>query len=219
MVGDIVPLEAKQVARAGAFMDWGLEKDLLVPFSEQHHRMQAGQTYVVLILVDQSSGRVYGSTRLAKHLDEDPIILSIGEEVKIMVASVSQDAIRVVVNGRFFATIFADEIFDRFAVGEVKKAFVKQIREDGRIAISLSPQGQKGVVSQGPSIIAMLEKSGGYLPYGDKTSPGEIRSVFGISKGTFKKAIGGLMRAGAIDIEDDGIRIRKSKEGSSRRPR
>ena len=209
MVGDIVPLVVKQVGRGGAFLDWGLEKDLLVPYGEQHRRMQPGGTYLVLIRLDQGTGRVYGSTRLAEHLDGDPTDLAIGQEVSIVVADVSRDAVRAVVDRRYFGTIFADEIFGSLSVGDERKAYIKQVRDDGRIALSLSPQGKRGVDAFEDVLLRRLRDAGGELPYGDGSSPEAIREAFGVSKGTFKKALGGLFRSGLVDLGDLATRLRR----------
>lgn len=210
MVGDVVALRAKQVGRVGAFMDWGLDKDLLVPFSEQHRRMGVGVTYVVMIRLDEATQRVYGTTRLSEHLStsrmESP---KVGDEVAIIVADVGRDAVRVVANQCTFATLFPDEIHEPLQVGDERRAYIKQIRDDGRIALSLSPQGRRAVQGLESELMDRLRAAGGVLPYGDYSPAEEIRQEFGVSKSTFKKAIGGLFKAGMIDLSDTGIRLRK----------
>jgi len=211
VVGEFVALKATAVMGMGAFMDWGLDKDLLVPASEQHRRLEEGRFYGVAIRLDEETQRVYGSTKLSKFLTGDPSRLEIGQEVDLFVADLAQDGIRVVIDGLYFGTIFADEIFERLRVGDIRRGYIKRVREDGGIAVSLSPQGQKGVDSTGQIILDRLKRSGGFLPLGDNSPPEEIRREFGISKGVFKKAIGGLMKAGKLEITFHGIRLLDDK--------
>lgn len=207
VVGEYVALRAKHVTPGGAYMDWGLEKDLLVPISEQHRRMGVGVTYLVLVQLDEKTRRPFGTTRLANHLNGDPTELTVGQQVSIIIAGETRIGMRVVAEGKYLATVFPDEIFEHLAIGDVRKGYVKQIREDGGIAISLSVQGQRGVEEVAPMILDRLRKAEGFLPVGDFSPPETIRREFGISKGTFKKAIGGLYRSGKIDLTNHGIRL------------
>ncbi len=207
VAGEFGFLEAKSVGSFGAFVDWGLDKDLLVPFSEQRYPLMEGRSYVVRVLVDKLTNRVIGSTKLSKYLTEDTSLLSEGQEVDAFFFQHTDDGTMAIVNGKYRAALFPDEIFERLRVGERRRAYIKKIREDGKLSLSLSPQGYEAIASKAPSIIDLLKRNGGFLPYSDSTSPETIRAVFGMSKGSFKKLIGGLLRDGKIEISYHGIRL------------
>lgn len=211
VVGEFAGLTVKQVTGVGAFMDWGLDKDLLVPFAEQHRKLEEGVRYLVRIARDERTNRVYGSTRLGKFLQNDPSLLREGMEVPVVIGEPGPVGTRVVIDNAFFGMIFPDEIHERLKVGERRVGYIKRIREDGGIAISLTRQGFHAAVEEGDSILDKLRNAKGFLPYGDRSAPDDIRREFGMSKATFKKAIGALMKAGHIDIEEHGIRLRTAK--------
>jgi len=208
VVGDFVALEAKEVTPVGAFMDWGLDKDLLVPFRQQSRPMQAGRIYVVRILLDEVSNRLIGSTKLAKHLAPVPANLPMGESVDALIYDLRPDGARAVVDNTFSAAIFADDIHVRLNIGDRRRAYVKRVREDGQVALALTPQGYSAAIEQADLIMERLHKEGGFLPYSDESSPEEIRKVFGISKGTFKKAVGKLMKEGRVEMTYHGLRAK-----------
>jgi len=207
VVGEFGIMRTKAVSEHGAFMDWGLDKDLLVPFGEQLRRMEEGNLCVVRVLLDERTRRVVGSTRVAKFLKGDAHELEIGQAVTALIFDDSPEAVRCVLDGKFYGSIFPDEIHERLQVGTERQAYIKRIREDGGIALSLLPQGFKGAVDAGPKIVAQLKKAGGFLPFSDQSPPEAIRKEFGLSKGTFKKAIGHLFKSGQIEITFHGIRL------------
>jgi predicted RNA-binding protein (virulence factor B family) len=208
VVGEFVALRAKQATHVGAFMDWGLDKDLLVPFAEQSRPIEEGQTYVVRILLDERTNRVIGSTRLGRFLQGDRSNLDEGQEVSLLIADVGPDGARAVIDSAYFGMVFPDEMHVRLRLGDSRRGYIKRIREDGGIALSLSPMGYQGALDESPRILERLRREGGFLPYGDKSSPEDIRREFGISKGTFKKAVGNLMKQGKIEQSQYGIRLR-----------
>ena len=208
VVGDFAMLKVVSVNSFGAFVDWGLEKDLLVPHSEQRYSLKEERAYVVRVLLDKLSNRVIGSTKLTKFLSTETAMLREGQKVDAMFFQHTDDGTMAIVDNKYPAAIFPDEIFQPLRIGERRTAYVKKIREDGRLCLSLSPQGYEAVVAEAPGILAMLKKSGGFLPYSDSTSPEVIRAVFGMSKGSFKKLIGGLMKEGKIEISYHGIRLK-----------
>lgn len=209
VVGAFVLLKAKQITQVGAFMDWGLDKDLLVPFGEQHRPIEEGKHYVVHILRDERTNRVFGTTKLGKYLKSDASVLKEGMEVKAMAVEQVAQGYRFIVDETFFGMLFQDEVHERIRLGETRTAYVKRVREDGGLAITLVAQGFYAALDQGPAILGKLRANAeGMLPYGDKTPPDDIRKAFGMSKATFKKAIGNLMRQGVIDIEDYSIRLK-----------
>lgn len=203
-VGDFVALRVKEVSHHGAFLDWGLDKDILVPFAEQRAQLRAGFTVMVRILLDERTNRVIASTKLQKFLGRVPV--RDGQIVEGLVADVAPDGARVIIDGKGWGMIFPDELHGELRIGDRRKMYVKRIREDGAIALTLSPAGFVAAQGLGPEIMERLRKEGGFLPLSDNASPDEIREAFGVSKGTYKKAIGTLMKQGKIVIEHHGIR-------------
>lgn len=206
VVGEFAPLRVVSVTSIGAFVDWGLPKDLLVPFAEQRYRLHEQQFPIVRIIYDDASKRVIGSTRLSKYLTKPSPDLKVGSEVDILLIEPMAQGIKAIVNNQCSAVLYDDEIFAAMHPGDRRKGFIKKIAPEGGIILSLSPQGYEAAVEKGGELLAMLEKAGGFLPYGDDSKPEEIRAVFGLSKSSFKKLIGTLKREGKIDIEHYGIR-------------
>jgi predicted RNA-binding protein (virulence factor B family) len=208
VVGDFAMLKVLSINAFGAFVDWGLEKDLLVPHSEQRYPLKEERGYVVRVLLDKLSNRVIGSTKLSKFLATDTSSLKEGQKVEAMFTQHTDDGTMAVIDNMYPAAIFPDEIFNTLRIGERRPAYIKRIREDGRVCLSLSPQGYEAVAAEAPTLLSMLKKNGGFLPYSDSTPPETIRAVFGMSKGSFKKLIGGLMKEGKIEISFHGIRLK-----------
>jgi len=208
VAGEFALMRVVSISAFGAFVDWGLEKDLLVPHSEQRYPLKEERSYVVRVLLDILSNRVIGSTKLSKFLSSDTSSLKDGQRVDALFTQHTDDGTMAIIDGKYPAAIFPDEIFHKLRIGERRTAYVKKIREDGRISLSLSPQGYEAVAAEAPGVLSMLKKNGGFLPYSDNTSPETIRAVFGMSKGSFKKLIGGLMKEGKIEISYHGIRLK-----------
>ncbi|MBS1700551.1 MAG: GntR family transcriptional regulator [Armatimonadetes bacterium] len=208
IVGDFVVLRCVGTTRHGAFLNWGLAKDLFCPIREQHFPMLEGADYLVRIYLDPVSNRVACSTRVERYLSTDGSEFEPGQKVSIMVADFTDDFIAVIVEGRVKASIFPDEWHESLELGEVRDAYIKRIRGDGKVAISLRPQGYQAVIGERDRILSALRENGGSLPVSDKSSPEEIHRRFGLSKGAFKKLIGGLMKEGLIDIEPQSIRLK-----------
>ncbi len=193
--------------RLGAFMDWGLDKDLLIPFAEQHSPMRVGQFYVVRVLLDEKTGRLIGSTRLSRYFESAPLSTKVGEKVSILAYRLAEHGMLVVIDNLYGGLVFHADGGDSLRIGDRRDGYVKRVRDDGRIAITLFKEGFSAAVEEVPRIIELLRSSSGFLPYGDRSSPEEIRQVFGMSKATFKKLIGQLFREGRISIEAQGIRL------------
>lgn len=209
VVGEFATLKAKEITRVGTFMDWGLDKDLLIPFGEQHYPLVEGHWYVVRIFLDNRTNRVLGSTKLGKFLKGQIGSVQEGEAVDLLVVEASPEGARVIVNGESFGMIFPDELHERLRVGDKRQGFVKRVREDGALALSLQPQGYGAAVGLAPQIMERLQSEGGFLPLNDGSAPQKIREMFGVSKSTFKKALGGLLKEGKIEITHHGIRMPK----------
>ncbi|QBA64318.1 CvfB family protein [Muriicola soli] len=202
-------LRVAEVNEIGAFMDWGLEKHLLVPYREQRSKMVQGSWEVVYCYLDEKSFRLVGSSRLSKFLSNENTELSLNEEVSLLVYRRSDLGWDVVVNGSHRGLIFHSDVFQEISVGDKIKGYVKQIRPDKKLDIALQPIGLKALEPAADLIYQKLLHSDGFLNLNDSSSPEEIRSVFSMSKKTFKKAIGTLYKAKRITLEKDGIQLVK----------
>ncbi len=209
VAGGFALMRVLSVGPFGAFVDWGLEKDLLVPHSEQRYPLKEERAYVVRVLLDKLSNRVIGSTKLSKFLSKDTSGLREGQKVEALFVQHTDDGTMAVVDNTYAAALFPDEIFKPTRIGDRQTAYIKKIREDGRVSLSLSPQGYEAIAAEAPGILGLLKRNGGFLPYSDNTPPETIRAVFGMSKGSFKKLIGGLMKEGKIEISYHGIRLKE----------
>ncbi|MBO6495848.1 MAG: S1 RNA-binding domain-containing protein [Roseivirga sp.] len=210
-VGDIVGLEVKQVTEFGAFVDNGLEKDLLVPNKEQQADMKEGGKYAVMILLDYMTNRMIGTTKIAGFLSDQAEGLEEGQQVKMVIWQRTDLGYKVVINGQFVGLIYNNEIFEKIKLGDNKRGYIKRIREDGKIDASLQKQGYEAVTDSSDDILQAIESNGGSLPLGDKSTPEEIQEHFGISKKNFKRVLGGLYKAGKIEIFDHEVRLKMAE--------
>ncbi|EGQ9459078.1 CvfB family protein [Vibrio parahaemolyticus] len=207
-VGEWGLMKIEGINQTGAFVNWGIkEKDLLIPFSEQRARFTAGQNILVYVYTDKASGRIVGTTKFNKWLDKTPANYEVNEEVDLIIAERSQLGYKAIVNGKHWGMIFPSDVFGKLFIGKKLKGYIKQIREDGKIDLSLQKVGVAKMDDLSSKIIDLLEKKGGFLPLNDKSSPEAIFDTFRTSKGTYKKTIGGLYKQGKIVIEKDGIRL------------
>ncbi|HCH4264688.1 TPA: GntR family transcriptional regulator [Vibrio parahaemolyticus] len=207
-VGEWGLMKIEGINQTGAFVNWGIkEKDLLIPFSEQRARFTAGQNILVYVYTDKASGRIVGTTKFNKWLDKTPANYEVNEEVDLIIAERSQLGYKAIVNGKHWGMIFPSDVFGKLFIGKKLKGYIKQIREDGKIDLSLQKVGVAKMDDLSSKIIDLLEKKGGFLPLNDKSSPEAIFDAFRTSKGTYKKTIGGLYKQGKIVIEKDGIRL------------
>ncbi|ELA9809183.1 GntR family transcriptional regulator [Vibrio parahaemolyticus] len=207
-VGEWGLMKIEGINQTGAFVNWGIkEKDLLIPFSEQRARFTAGQNILVYVYTDKASGRIVGTTKFNKWLDKTPANYEVNEEVDLIIAERSQLGYKAIVNGKHWGMIFPSDVFGKLFIGKKLKGYIKQIREDGKIDLSLQKVGVAKMDDLSSKIIDLLEKKGGFLPLNDKSSPEAIFDAFRTSKSTYKKTIGGLYKQGKIVIEKDGIRL------------
>ena len=205
-VGEFAGLKVISASRIGAFLDWSLKKDLFVPANEQAKPMQTGHTYVVYVYLDRES-RPTATSRLDHYLSIEMPRYEPWEEVDLLICEQTDLGYKVIVNKKFWGLIFYNEIFTTIKIGQRTKGYIKKIHEDGKLDVTLNKPGLARKDEAGEKILARLQKQGGFLPVGDKSSPELIYSQFSMSKGTFKKAIGGLFKQGLITIESDGIRL------------
>jgi predicted RNA-binding protein (virulence factor B family) len=206
MVGQFGAMKVVHVNKFGAFLDWGLMKDLFVPFREQKMKMLEGNTYVVFVYLDLDSDRIAGSAKLDQFLDETPPPFEQGEEVEIIIAQKTDLGFKVIINETHWGLIFKNEIFGNIRIGDKRKAYIKNLREDDKIDVSLQKEGYDRIDSVSKTILQKIEDEGGYLALTDKSNPEEISTTFGISKKAFKKAIGALYKQRLIELDTHGIR-------------
>jgi predicted RNA-binding protein (virulence factor B family) len=206
-VDEFAFLQVVAVTRIGAFMDWGLPKDLLVPFREQKVDMQVGRWYVVRIYVDQDTQRIVGSAKVSKYLDNVPPTYTVGEEVDVLINNETDLGYNAIVNNLHWGMIYKNEVFAPIRVGQRTKAYIKKVREDDKIDLLLDKPGHTKLDDLAQKVIDALNQNKGSLPLGDKTDPEIIYSMLGMSKKNFKKAIGTLYRMQMVEISDNGVKL------------
>jgi hypothetical protein len=198
-------LKVVEVNNIGAFLDWGLEKHLLVPFSEQRIKMQEGQWYVVYCYLDEKSFRLVASNKLDKFLNNEELGIAINDEVNLIVTRQNDLGWDVIINNKHKGLVYQNEVFKKISVGDNIKGFIKNIRPDHKIDVSLQAIGYVSVEPAANIIYQILKKEGGYLNLHDKSSPEEISSRLQMSKKIFKKSLGTLYKDRKITIKPDGI--------------
>lgn len=198
-------LRVAEVNEIGAFLDWGLEKHLLVPFREQRNRMLQSEWYVVHCYMDEKSGRLAASSRLDRFLDNTKLQLQQGEEVQLLVSRKTDLGWEVIVNNKHKGLVYKDEIFNQIDAGDSLVGYVKKIRPDQKLDISLQPIGFGKLEPSARKIFHLLNERGGVLKLHDRSDPEDVKKQLQMSKKTFKKAIGVLYRERKILIKEDGI--------------
>jgi len=208
-VGQFAYLKCTDENRFGAFLDWGLEKDVLVPFAEQHRPLEVGKSYLVYLYIDDIDHRITASSKVDKFLkDESDKQFKPRQKVELIIANTTDLGIKAIVNHSHWGLIHKSDIFDRLSFGQTKTGFIKQVRPDGRINLTFDG-GQASRDRNAQLVIDFLNKNDGQAPFHDKSDPKVISRVFGISKAAFKKAIGNLYKNGDIVIESSGIKLKK----------
>lgn len=206
-------LKVTAVSKIGAFMDWGMEKELLVPFSEQRMKMEEDRWYVVKMLLDEKTDRLFATNKLEKHISNEKVDLMIWSEVDLIITRETDLGYTAIVNQAHEGLIYDSDIFQDLRVGEEIKGYVKKVREDGKIDLSLQPQGYNNFIDKNTErVYTIMSENGGFMPFNDKSKPDDIADEFGMSKKNFKKAIGGLYRDKKITITEKGIEIVKVKK-------
>ena len=206
-VGEFAYLKVKDVSRLGVFLDWGLMKDLLVPFGEQTHKMGLGRSYLVYIYIDEESERIVASAKLDKFLENDSSKFTEGQEVSLIPYEYTDLGIKALIDKRVIGVIYKSEVFQNVILGEVTKGFIKKIRTDTKIDLALVRQGYDRIDNVKSQIYDLLISKEGFLPYTDKTDSEIIYRDLQMSKKDFKKAVGGLYRDGKVRLQDNGIYI------------
>ncbi len=198
-------LRVSEIAGIGAFLDWGLEKDLFVPFNEQKNKMEKDVFYVVYIHLDELTQRIVASSKISKFISNEHITVKVGDEVDLIVFEESPLGFSCIINGMHKGLLYRNDIYKKIQLGDKVKGYIKTIREDNLIDISLQKLGFKNILSSTDIILEYLAENDGFLALTDKSSPDEIADKFSMSKATFKKSIGVLYRQRKVTIEDDGV--------------
>ena len=207
-IGECALMRAITVTRAGAFVDCGLERDLLVPISQQLTPMTEGQSYVVYVLLDPQNS-VIGSTKLHNFLDEHAKDMAPGEKVDLLIVNESEMGFKAVINGTHLGLLYKDEVFRTLRPGDKTKGFIKLIRDDRKIDLTLQKQNQKAREELSDRVLAFLESNGGQSTLTDYSPPEEIYKQYGVSKGNYKKALGKLYKQRRISVAKDQIALLK----------
>lgn len=211
VVGEFAFLECVQVSQHGAFLDWGMPKDLFVPFAEQHHRMVEGRSYVVIVCLDKHVDRAMASSKLGPFFDYDLDDLVIGDPQDLLVFAHNDVGAQVVVDQRYVGLVYTDATFRELPIGSELTGYIAGLRADNRIDIALSrpePVADSGQLTDAQeTILTALRRAQGFLPIHDGSDPREIQQLLGLSKTVFKRSAGGLYKARLIRIEDDGLHL------------
>jgi uncharacterized protein len=205
-VGEFASLKVLEVNSIGIFLDWGLSKDLLLPYSEEKHPLKAGDYCVVHVYLDKSR-RITATTRLDRYLDKTAANYSTGQEVDLLVVEETAMGFKAIINNKHWGLIHKNEVFKFLRSGKQEKGYIKEVRSDGKISLSLQPVGAQLATGLNAQILDKLRANNGVLAVSDKSDPAVISDLFGVSKGNFKKAIGALYKQGQIVIHADRIEL------------
>ena len=206
-VGGFASLKVAEINRVGLFLDWGLPKDLLLPHSEEKRPLQVGDYCVVYVYLDERSRRITATARLDRYLDNVPANYKAGQQVDLLVVERTDLGYKAIIDGKHWGLIHKNEVFKFMRNGLRETGYIKEMRADGKISLSLQPAGAGLSDALSEQILKALREAGGQLALSDKSPPDLIAKQFGVSKGNFKKAIGGLFKQGLIVIHDDGIEL------------
>jgi predicted RNA-binding protein (virulence factor B family) len=206
VVGDVVQLKCVDTTAHGAFLDWGLMKDIFVAKSQQLTHMHKGGEYLVKIYIDEQTGRIAATEKVEKQLSNDVLTVKEGEEVNLYVQRESDLGYVMIINGKHIGLLHANEVYRNLEVGDKLKGYIKTIRADNKIDLVLDKPGYERVSQEEEKILSLLKTHKGFLPYHDKSSPEVIYDFFGMSKKTFKMALGALYKQRKIELTEKGIK-------------
>ena len=207
MVGDFAFLKVVSVSRFGAFLDWGLPKDLLVPFREQKADMVEGRNYLVCLFLDILTKRIAASAKIDKFLDNTPPEYEPGDEVQLLIAEETDLGFKAIVNNEHWGMLYKNQIYQPLSPGQKITGYVNKVRDDEKIDLLLEKPGYEKVDAISQKILDELKQNRGFMAVSDNTSPEMINAMFGISKKNFKKAIGSLYKKRLITFNSDGIKL------------
>jgi predicted RNA-binding protein (virulence factor B family) len=205
-VDDIAWLKVVSLNYVGAFLDWGLPKDLLVPFSEQHHEMEVGKSYLVKVFLDDKN-RIAATTKIDRFITDESVDFEAGQKVSLIIVDKTELGFKAIVNNTHWGLLYQNELFQPLKRGQKLGGYIKQIREDGKIDLVLHQPGYGKVVSLTDNILNKLKENNGALMLSDKSPPEAIYAAFGVSKKVFKQATGALYKKQLITIDKNGIKL------------
>ncbi|MCD8263628.1 MAG: S1-like domain-containing RNA-binding protein [Tannerellaceae bacterium] len=209
LVNEFKFMQVKEVTNTGAFLEWGIMKDLLVPFSEQKAKMRVGEWYLVYVHLDHLTQRIVASAKFEKYLDNTIPAYEVNEKVDLLFYEETNLGYRVIINNSHRGLVYHSEVYQRIEIGSTMPGYIKQVREDEKIDVSLTPLGYSKVEDIAQTILNTLEIQNGFIDIHDKTDPKIIYSIFRCSKKSFKQAIGLLYKQRLIQMEPTGIRLLK----------
>ncbi len=207
VVGDTVRLKVVSTTKQGAFLDWGLMKDLFVPASQQRSKMLVGGEYLVKIYLDERTGRVAATEKTEAAVSNEELTVKEMEIVDLAVSRETELGFTVVINGKHLGMLYANEVFQTIEPGQKLKGYIKKIRPDNKIDVALGKPGYQRVEDEEGKILRLLQENNGYLPYHDKSSPEDIYAFFAMSKKVFKMTTGALYKQRKIDFTKTGIQL------------
>jgi len=209
IVDEFAMLKVSEVNDIGAFLDWGLSKEVLLPYSEQKNRpVEVGKRYLVRLYLDKNTNRIVASTKIDKFLDKTPANYKAGEEVQLVIANRTDLGQKAIVNHEHWGLIFRSDVLKTVYPGQKFKGYIKEVRADGKINLSMQKPGYSKVVDTTQQILDMMDEQDGFITLNDKSSPELIYKHFGISKKAFKMAVGALLKQGKIEKEPGGLRLK-----------
>jgi uncharacterized protein len=209
-INDFAFLRVNYINQFGAFLDWGLEKDIFAPFLEQARKMEVGKRYMVHLYLDEKTNRLVASSKINQFLNQEPPTYEVGEEVTLLYSHKSELGINVIINKKHKGLIYADGFYeDKFRPGDQTTGYIKALRPDGKIDVSLQKQGFESIEPNAEKILNELKINRGFLRLNDNSHPEDIKTVLKMSKKTFKKAVGMLYKQKQIEIKEDGIYLVK----------
>ena len=207
-LGEFAFLTVSSTDEQGVYVDWGMEKDLLIPPKQEGERMEEGESYIIFMYQDRESGKLYGSNKIEKRLSNDDLTIEEGEEVDLMVQRESDMGFAVIVNHRHRGLVFENEVFQDLLIGDTLRGYVKKIQSENRLDITIRPMGYRNTVDPDvKTVLNGLEENQGFLPLTDKSKPDLIMVELNMSKKAFKRAIGSLYKERKIEIKEDGIHL------------
>ncbi len=206
-VGEFVSLKVIQVNKMGAFLDWGLPKDLLVPYNQQHTKMEVGKFYLVRVFLDQRTERIAASSKLDKFIDIWPAEYEQGDKVNLTIAGKTDLGYKAIVNDLHWGLLYDNEIFQPLRIGKKVTGYINKIRSDGRLDLILTRGSKNKVNDFSEKLLAHIADNGGISPLHDKSTPELIQRTLGVSKKTFKATVGNLLKKGKIAIVENGIKL------------
>jgi predicted RNA-binding protein (virulence factor B family) len=206
-LGKFAYLKVNQVNFFGAFLEWGIEKDLMVPFKEQKKKLEEGQYALVYLYIDDKTDRLLASAKIGKFLEETPADFALNEPIAALISDKMDNGIRVIVDNKYAGIIYDSDITRELKRGSVETVYPFKIREDGRMDVRLEPEGYEKILSFTDQILDSIKRHNGLLPLNDYSHPDDIREILGMSKKNFKKTVGALYKNREITISEEGIRI------------